>query len=54
MRGDFKWGVNNFPIQNWYLRIVSRDGQGRLASKAIGTVATDLADRNAAKCSLKW
>ena len=54
VRGNFKWGVNNYPIQNWYLRIVSRDSQGRLVSKSVGTVATDLADRNAAKCSLKW
>jgi branched-chain amino acid transport system substrate-binding protein len=54
VRGDFRWGVNNYPIQNWYLRVVSRGSDGQLVNKSIGTVATDLTDRNAARCNLKW
>ena len=37
VRGDFKYGVNNFPVQNYYLREVGKDAQGRLTNKLIGT-----------------
>ena len=54
VRGDFHWGVNNYPVQDWYLRIVARDSSGRLVNKTIGTVAKQLPDGNAARCTLKW
>jgi branched-chain amino acid transport system substrate-binding protein len=54
VRGDFRWGNNNFPIQDWYLRVVGKDSQGRITNKMIGTVAKDVGDVHAAKCPLKW
>jgi branched-chain amino acid transport system substrate-binding protein len=54
VRGDFRWGNNNFPIQDWYLRVIGKDAQGRITNKIIGVVAKDVGDVHAAKCPLKW
>lgn len=54
VRGDFRWGNNNFPIQDWYLRVIGKDSQGRITNKVIGTVAKDVGDVHAAKCAMKW
>jgi branched-chain amino acid transport system substrate-binding protein len=54
VRGEFKWDVNNHPIQDWYLRVVGRDSKGRLTNKIVGKVTTNLGDPHAAKCNLKW
>ncbi|MCX7153365.1 MAG: ABC transporter substrate-binding protein, partial [Proteobacteria bacterium] len=54
VRGNFKWDRNNFPIQDWYLRVVGRDAKGRITNKNIGVVAKDLGDPHAAKCPIKW
>jgi branched-chain amino acid transport system substrate-binding protein len=54
VRGDFKWGNNNYPIEDWYLRVVGRDAQGRITNKIVGTVQKNLGDPHAPKCSLKW
>ncbi len=54
VRGDFKWDNNNYPIQDWYVRIVGRDAAGRITNKIVGTVQKDLGDPHAVKCPLKW
>ncbi len=54
VRGNFKWDRNNFPIQDWYLRVVGRDSKGRITNKNLGIVARDLGDPHAAKCGSKW
>ena len=54
VRGEFKWDNNNFPIQDWYLRVIGRDAKGRITNKVVGTVQKDLGDPHAAKCPLKW
>jgi branched-chain amino acid transport system substrate-binding protein len=36
VRGDFKFNTNQYPIQNYYLRVVGKDGQGRLVNKVLG------------------
>jgi branched-chain amino acid transport system substrate-binding protein len=54
VRGEFKWDNNNYPIQDWYLRVIGRDGSGRITNKTIGIVAKSLGDPHASKCSLKW
>jgi predicted porin len=35
VRGDFKYGANNFPVQNYYLREVGKDAEGRLTNKLV-------------------
>jgi branched-chain amino acid transport system substrate-binding protein len=36
VRGDFKFNANQMPIQNYYLRVVGKDAQGRLVNKTLG------------------
>ena len=36
VRGDFRFNTNQYPIQNYYLRVIGKDGQGRLVNKTLG------------------
>ena len=36
VRGDLKFNSNQFPIQNYYLRVVTKDAKGRLINKTLG------------------
>jgi len=36
VRGEFKFNTNQYPIQNYYLRVVGKDAQGRLVNKTLG------------------
>ena len=52
-RGTFKFNRNQMPIQNYYLRVVAKDGQGRLVNKTIGTVFKDHGDAYVQDCKMK-
>ena len=41
------------PIQNYYLRVVAKDAQGRLVNKTIGTVFKDHGDAYVQDCKMK-
>jgi branched-chain amino acid transport system substrate-binding protein len=53
VRGNFKFGPNQFPVQNYYLQVVSKGGQGRIAHKTLGTVLQNRADAYAQDCKMK-
>lgn len=53
VRGDFKFGVNQLPIQNYYLRQVVKDANGRITNKLVSTVFTNHVDAYAAACKAK-
>lgn len=53
VRGDFRFNVNGMPIQNYYLRVAVKDGQGRIINKTIGTVLTNHGDAYAKDCKQK-
>jgi len=53
VRGAFKFNRNHFPIQNYYLRVIGKDAQGRITNKTVGTVFTNHADAYAAQCKMK-
>ena len=53
VRGPFRFNANQFPIQNFYLRQVVRDGQGRLTNRLVETVFTDHGDAYAAECGME-
>jgi branched-chain amino acid transport system substrate-binding protein len=53
VRGDYKINNNGFPIQNYYLRVIGKDAQGRIVNKNLGTVFTNHADAYAKECALK-
>src|SRR5688572_22019674 len=52
-RGDFKMAHNGTPVQDYYLRVVAKDNQGRLVNKKIATVVNGLGDYWAKDCKMK-
>jgi branched-chain amino acid transport system substrate-binding protein len=52
VRGNFKFNTNHFPIQDYYLRIVSRDAKGRITNKLMGKILTNHGDSFAAQCKM--
>jgi branched-chain amino acid transport system substrate-binding protein len=53
VRGDFKFGRNQFPVQNYYLQVVGKGPDGRLAHKTLGTVLKDRGDAYVDQCKMK-
>ncbi|HZQ73264.1 MAG TPA: ABC transporter substrate-binding protein [Burkholderiales bacterium] len=53
VRGAFKFNRNQMPIQNYYLRVVGKDAQGRLVNKTIGTIFKDRGDAYVQDCPMK-
>ena len=53
VRGAFKFNRNQMPIQNYYLRVVGKDSQGRLVNKTIGTIFKDRGDAYVQDCQMK-
>jgi len=52
VRGAFKFNRNQYPIQNYYLRVVAKDAQGRLVNKTVGTVFRDHGDAYVQNCAM--
>ena len=50
VRGSFKYGVNQFPVQDYYLRVVVKDSSGRITNKKLQTILTAHADRHGSAC----
>ncbi|HXI36207.1 MAG TPA: ABC transporter substrate-binding protein [Burkholderiales bacterium] len=53
VRGSFKFNRNQYPIQNYYLRVVAKDAQGRLVNKTMGTIFKDRGDAYVQDCPMK-
>jgi branched-chain amino acid transport system substrate-binding protein len=53
VRGAFKFNANQFPIQDYHLRTIVKDAQGRLTNKTVSTVFKDHADAYAAECKMR-
>lgn len=53
VRGEFKFGRNQFPVQNYYLQLVGKGSDGRLVHKTIGTVLTARGDAYVQDCKMK-
>ncbi len=51
--GPFKLNTNQYPIQNYYLRVVGKDAQGRLVNKTLATVFKDHGDAYVQDCPMK-
>jgi len=52
VRGAFKFNSNGYPIQDYYLRVITRDAQGRVTNRALGTVFKNHADAYAGECKM--
>ncbi|GAB4213153.1 MAG: ABC transporter substrate-binding protein [Rhodoferax sp.] len=53
VRGAFKFNHNQFPVQDYYLRVITRDAQGRITNRTVDTVFKNHADAYAEQCPLK-
>ena len=51
--GPFKLNTNQYPIQNYYLRVIGKDAQGRLVNKTISTIFKDRGDAYVQECGMK-
>ncbi|HEU4351954.1 MAG TPA: ABC transporter substrate-binding protein [Burkholderiales bacterium] len=52
-RGDWKFAHNGTPVQDYYLRVLAKDNQGRIVNKKIGTVMKAHVDFWAKECKMK-
>jgi branched-chain amino acid transport system substrate-binding protein len=53
VRGDFKFNTNQFPIQNYYLQVVGKTADGKIAHKTIGTILANRGDAYVQDCKMK-
>ncbi|HEY2754326.1 MAG TPA: ABC transporter substrate-binding protein [Pseudolabrys sp.] len=53
LRGNFKFGNNHIPIQNFYLQDVVKDAGGQLSLKTVATIVENDQDRFHDKCPMK-
>lgn len=53
VRGDFRFGNNHFPVQNFYSREVVADADGKWTTKITGVALKDHQDVYAGDCKLK-
>ncbi|MTE01583.1 ABC transporter substrate-binding protein [Paracoccus sp. YIM 132242] len=52
LRGDFRFGDNHFPIQDFYLTKVVRREDGRFATSIVQTIFEDYQDNFASSCRM--
>lgn len=55
VRGDFRFGTNHFPVQDFYLRVVRKDESfnGELNNRSLNKVMEKHVDAYASKCPMK-
>lgn len=53
VRGSFKFGNNNFPIQDFHIQEVAKDAKGRVSLKTVATPYKSQADAYHTQCPLK-
>lgn len=52
VRGSFKFNTNGYPIQDYYLRVITKDAQGRVTNRTLSTVFKDHADAYVGECKM--
>lgn len=52
VRGRFKFGPNQFPVQDWHLLQTEDDGSGNLIYKNVKTIVQDHTDIYASECKM--
>ena len=53
VRGNFRFGNNNLPIQDQHIFEVAKDAKGRVSLKTIATPLKDHQDAYHALCAMK-
>jgi len=52
VRGDFIFNTNQYPIQDYYMRVVEKDDQGRITNRIVGKVLENYRDPFAVECKM--
>lgn len=52
VRGAFKFNSNHFPVQDYYLRVITKDAKGRITNRTLGTVFKNHADAYVGNCKM--
>ena len=52
VRGAFKFNSNHFPIQDYYLRVITKDSKGRITNRTLGAVFKNHADAYVGNCKM--
>jgi branched-chain amino acid transport system substrate-binding protein len=52
VRGAFKFNTNGYPIQDYYLRVITKDAKGRVTNRTLGTVFKSHADAYVGNCKM--
>ncbi|MGQ3052979.1 MAG: ABC transporter substrate-binding protein [Roseateles sp.] len=52
VRGPFKFNRNQYPIQDYYLRVITKDGQGRVTNRTMGKIFTQHEDAYVGSCKM--
>lgn len=53
VRGKFRFGNNQFPVQDYFIQQVAMDAKGRVSLKTVATPLKDFTDDYASKCPMK-
>jgi branched-chain amino acid transport system substrate-binding protein len=53
LRGDFKFGTNNYPVQDFYLVRAAKRADGKFQTEIVSKVFDDYVDVYAKNCSMK-
>jgi branched-chain amino acid transport system substrate-binding protein len=53
VRGNFKFGPNHIPIQNFYLQDVVKNADGEYVLKTVATIVENDQDKHVDKCPMK-
>jgi branched-chain amino acid transport system substrate-binding protein len=52
VRGAFKFNRNQYPVQDYYLRVVTKDGQGRVTNRTMGKIFSQHQDAYVGSCKM--
>jgi len=52
VRGAFKFNSNGFPVQDYYLRVITKDAQGRITNRTLNTVFKNHVDAYVGQCKM--
>jgi len=52
VRGAFRFNVNHYPVQDYYLREVIKDDKGRITNRTVSKIMSAQADPFAAQCKM--
>lgn len=53
VRGAFRFNRNQYPVQDYYLRVIEKDAKGRLTNRTVGTIFKDHSDAYVGECAMK-